>query len=124
VDRGPSTQSTGGPSLVELRVAGGGVTLSVRVQPRASTNSIGGAREGSLVVRLTAPPVDGAANAALTRLVGQAFGVPPSAVRILAGTAGRTKRVSVDGIDLATARERLRALEAGGKRVPKGRAKA
>ena len=48
----------------------------------------------------------------------------PSAVRIRTGTTGRTKRVSVDGIDLATARERLRALEEGTKGSPKGRAKA
>lgn len=109
--------------MVDLRERDGGVTLTVRVQPRASGNSIGGAREGALVVRLTAPPVEGAANAALARLLGQAFAVAPSAVRIRTGATGRTKRVSVHGIDLATARERLRSLEAGTNRSPRGRAR-
>jgi len=98
------------------RIADGVVFLSVRVQPRASRSSIGGAREGALVVRLTAPPVDGAANAALLRLLGQAFAVAPSSVRILGGATARTKRVSIAGIDLATARERLRRLEGGAAR--------
>lgn len=121
MDRGPSAKS---PSVVELREAEGGVILSVRVQPRASRNAVGGAREGALVVRLTAPPVDGAANAALSRLLGQAFAVAPSSVRILGGTSGRTKRVSIAGIDLATARERLRRLEGGSTLASGRRAKA
>ena len=55
-------------------------TLRVRVQPRASRDALGGEREGPCVVRLTAPPVEGAANRALARLLGRALGVAPSAV--------------------------------------------
>jgi len=85
----------------------GAVTLRVKVQPRASRDELAGARDGVLVVRLTAPPVDGAANEALTRLLGRVLGTAPSAVRIVAGARGRQKRVAVEGLDAATARTRL-----------------
>lgn len=91
----------------DLRETDGGVTLRVRVQPRASKEGLGGLREGALVVRLTAPPVDGAANEALSRVLGRALGVPPSRVRLLRGARGRDKLVHVDGMNLATARARL-----------------
>jgi len=92
---------------LDLRDAGGGITLRVRVQPRASRDGLSGEREGALVVRLTAPPVEGAANEALARLLGKTLGVAPSAVRVVSGAAGRNKVVSVAGLDAATARARL-----------------
>ena len=92
---------------LDLRDAGGGITLRVRVQPRASRDGLSGEREGALVVRLTAPPVEGAANEALSRLLGKTLGVAPSAVRVVSGAAGRNKLVSVAGLDAATARARL-----------------
>lgn len=94
---------------LEIREGGGELTLRVRVQPRAARNGLAGQREGALVVRLTAPPVEGAANKALTRLLGRTLGVAPSAVRIVSGARARQKRVAVAGIDAATARERLGA---------------
>jgi len=92
---------------LDLRATGDGLTLRVRVQPRASKDALSGEREGALVVRLTAPPVEGAANEALARFLGRTLGVPPSAVRVVTGTTGRNKLVSVAGLDAATARERL-----------------
>jgi len=92
---------------LDLRDAGGGITLRVRVQPRASRDGLSGEREGALVVRLTAPPVEGAANEALSRLLGKTLGVAPSAVRVVSGASGRNKVVSVAGLDAATARARL-----------------
>lgn len=92
---------------LDLRDTDAGLTLRVRVQPRASRDALSGEREGALVVRLTAPPVEGAANEALARFLGKALGVPPSAVRVVSGATGRNKIVSVAGMDAATARERL-----------------
>ena len=92
---------------LELRTTDAGLTLRVRVQPRASRNALSGEREGALVVRLTAPPVEGAANEALSRFLGKALGVAPSAVRVVSGATGRNKIVSVAGLDVVTARERL-----------------
>jgi len=84
------------------------VTLKVRVQPRASRDALAGEREGALVVRLVAPPVEGAANEALGRFLAKALGVAPSAVRIVAGGSGRNKVVAVAGLDAAAALARLR----------------
>jgi hypothetical protein len=92
---------------LDLRTSGALLTLRVRVRPRASKDALGGEREGALVVRLTAPPVEGAANEALARFLGKTLGVAPSAVRVVSGATGRNKVVSVAGLDAATARERL-----------------
>ena len=100
----------GGSATLDIGESAEGITLKVRVQPRASRNAFGGEREGALVVRLTAAPVDGAANEALVRLLGRGLGVARSAVRIATGTSGRSKRVAVAGIDATTARARLSSL--------------
>ena len=94
---------------VDLRDTEDGLTLRVRVQPRSSKDALAGERDGALVVRLKAAPVDGAANEALARFLGKALAVAPSAVRIVSGAAGRNKLVAVSGIDVATARARLLA---------------
>jgi len=94
---------------VDWRDTEDGLTLRVRVQPRSAKDALAGEREGALVVRLKAPPVDGAANEALARFLGKALDVAPSAVRIVSGASGRNKLVAVSGIDVATARARLSA---------------
>lgn len=79
----------------------------MRVQPRASKDSLAGEREGALVVRLTAPPVEGEANAGLSRFLGRSLGVAPSSVAILQGTASRNKVVRISGLTAAQVAERL-----------------
>ena len=86
------------------------MVLAVHVRPRSSRDAVEGEREGSLVVRLTAPPVEGEANAALARVLGRALGVPPSAVRLLSGARGRRKRVHVAGLSASEAVARLDAV--------------
>ena len=71
--------------------------VEVRVQPRASRDSVGGLRDGALEVRVTAPPADGRANAAVCRLVARAFGVRPGAVQLVSGAKSRRKRLRIDG---------------------------
>lgn len=80
-----------------LRVARSGDRLlfPVRVMPRAASGLVGGERDGALVVRVSAPPVDGAANAAVLRIVARSLGLPPSEVRIVRGVAARVKTLSV-----------------------------
>jgi len=94
-------------NALDLRESEDGVTLKVRVQPRASRDGFAGERDGALVVRLTAPPVEGAANQALVRLLGKALGLAPSALRIVGGATGRNKVVAVAGLDAAAVRARL-----------------
>jgi len=81
--------------------------LTIRLTPRASREEIAGERDGAILVRVTAPPVDGAANAALVRLLAKALGVPKGAVAIVSGETSRTKVVEVAGLDEAEARGRL-----------------
>jgi uncharacterized protein (TIGR00251 family) len=85
----------------------GAVRLRVRVQPRASRTEIAGEHDGALKVRLTSPPVDGAANRELVQLLARTFRVPPSAVRLIHGETGRSKTVEITGL---TAAEAARAL--------------
>ena len=101
---------------LDLRESEGAVSLRVRVLPRASRDALAGTRSGALVVRLTAPPVDGEANAALARVLGRALGLAPSAIELLRGASGRDKLVRLHGLDLESARARLRAGLAGASR--------
>lgn len=78
--------------------------IEVRVIPRARREEVAGEREGRLVVRLTAPPVDGAANAALCRLVARRAGVPARRVTIVRGQTARDKLVRVEGLTAAELR--------------------
>ena len=87
-----------------MRATDGGVLLKVRVQPRAAQDAVGGVRDGALVVRLVAPPVEGKANAALARLLGRTLGVAPSAVEVVRGASGRDKVVRVVGVTPAHVR--------------------
>jgi len=77
------------------RATAGGVLVPVVVVPRASRTGVGGVRDGRLLLRLTAPPVDGAANAAMTRVLARALGVPRAAIRIVRGERSRRKEVLV-----------------------------
>src|SRR5205823_14416397 len=72
--------------------------LHVRVQPRASSSTIVGWREQALLVRVMAPPVEGAANAAVVTLIARALGVRPWAVRVVRGARGRDTWLRVDGV--------------------------
>lgn len=84
--------------MIEHSEKGGRLTFTVRVVPRASRSEIVGEHDGALRVRLAAPPVDGAANEELVKLLARAFKVPRSAVEIVSGLASKSKRVSVTGI--------------------------
>ena len=72
-------------------------TLSVRIQPRASKNGISRMQDGSLKIRLTAPPVDGAANEALVTFLSDTLSVSKSQIEILSGHTSREKRVKISG---------------------------
>jgi uncharacterized protein (TIGR00251 family) len=87
--------------MLDVREQNGEVVFSVRVQPRASRDAVGGIWQGALRVRLTAPPVEGEANDALVRFLAERLNVPRSAVRLLAGQRSRTKRVAVRGTTVA-----------------------
>lgn len=79
----------------------GYVTFKVRVVPRASRSEIVGEHDGALRVRIAAPPVDGAANEELVRLLARKLGVSRSAIRITGGQTSKLKLISVTGVSPA-----------------------
>jgi uncharacterized protein (TIGR00251 family) len=85
----------------------GSALARVRLQPRSKRDEIVGEREGSLVVRVSAPPVDGKANAALCRLLAKRTGIPAGRVSVVRGASSRDKLVRLDGMAAAEAAERL-----------------
>jgi uncharacterized protein (TIGR00251 family) len=87
-----------------------GILITVRVIPRAGRSGLAGTRDGALLVRLNAPPVEGAANAELIDVLADALNVPKRAVAIISGERSRTKRVRVTGVAIEKARELLSGL--------------
>lgn len=90
--------------------ASGGSLCTVRVTPRAGRSVITGVRDELLLVRLAAPPVEGAANEGLIELLADAFDVPKRSVRIVSGGRSRTKRVEIGGVAPGVLEERLRGI--------------
>lgn len=78
------------------RWQGTDLILALHVQPRASRDEISGLHGERLKVRITAPPVDGAANDHLLAFLAKTFGVAKSQVTLLAGESGREKRVRIE----------------------------
>ena len=86
---------------MNLREQAGAVTFDVLVQPRASRAKLGPVHDGRLKVAVTAPPVDGEANAAVIEALAKALGVARSAVEVIAGASSRRKTVRVAGVTRA-----------------------
>jgi uncharacterized protein (TIGR00251 family) len=87
--------------------AAGALTLSVRIQPRASKNEVVAREGGGYKIRLTAPPVDGAANEALVRFLADRFSVPKSSVELVSGHTSRDKVVRIGGVAATDAEQLL-----------------
>lgn len=84
-----------------------GVRLEARVTTRASRNTIDGVRDGRLVIRVTSPPVDHAANTAVIELLAGALHVPKRSLTIVAGEQSRSKSLAIAGLSEAEIRRRL-----------------
>jgi len=82
--------------------------FEVRVIPRAPREEFGGTRGSALVVRVTAAPVDGAANEALVKMLSDTLGVPASDLAIISGHHSRDKTLRVVGLTASQLRQRLR----------------
>jgi uncharacterized protein (TIGR00251 family) len=83
--------------MVKVTTTKDGVRFAVHAKPRARTSEVRGVREGALDVSLAAPPVDGAANEELIRLLATRLGIAKSRIVILRGEGARTKLVEVLG---------------------------
>ncbi|MFQ5482215.1 MAG: DUF167 domain-containing protein [Nitrospinaceae bacterium] len=87
-----------------------GVQFAITVQPRSSRNQIDGVRDGALRVRLTAPPVDGAANKTCLKFLAKTLGVSAARVTLVRGATSRTKLIHVQGLDEAAVLARLETV--------------
>lgn len=85
-----------------------GSALAVRVTPRARRNEIVEIlSDGTVKIRLTSPPVEGKANAALVEFLSEILEVPPSHIDIVAGATGRDKLVSILDMDASTVQQKI-----------------
>jgi uncharacterized protein len=98
------------PSPLPLSRSASGISFAVRVIPRAVRTAIDGVRGDALLVRLTAPPSDGAANDALVAFLARQFGCPKRSVAILTGQSSRDKRIAIDGLTVDAVSQRLSAI--------------
>src|SRR2546428_7865953 len=86
------------PPATGKRVGGPHITLSLRVQPRASRNAVVGWTGDTLNIRLMAPPVEGAATAACLKFLADLLDLPPSNLTIIKGDRSRQKAVRITGL--------------------------
>jgi uncharacterized protein (TIGR00251 family) len=93
--------------VIPLHEGPDGVSLAVRVQPRARRNAIVGELGDALKIALTAPPVDGRANEACIEFFAELLSVPRSSVTIASGQTSRNKVVRVTGISAVELKSRL-----------------
>ncbi len=92
-----------------LRAQGGAVLLSVKLQPRASANEIGEPSGAELRIKVTAPPVDAAANEALVRLLAEVLECARSRIEFLRGQTSRHKLIKLHGFTVGEVAGRLKA---------------
>jgi uncharacterized protein (TIGR00251 family) len=81
--------------MLAVRRDGERLLFTIRVTARASANAVAGERDGLLLVRVTAPALEGKANDAVVALLAKALGTPRGAVQVVRGATSRTKRISV-----------------------------
>ena len=84
--------------MIEFTEKAGSLIFNVRVIPKSSKSEIVGEHDGALKIKLKAPPVDGAANAELIKVLAKYFSVPKRAVEILSGHSSKLKQVKIQGI--------------------------
>jgi hypothetical protein len=78
---------------------GDGIVLNLHIQPRASKSEVSGVQGDALKIRLTSPPVDGAANKLCCEFLAKLFHVPKTSVEIISGETSRHKRVKITASD-------------------------
>lgn len=94
----------------KLSTSSKGVRLDLRVIPRSPKNALDGVRDGRLLVRVTAPPVESAANDAVVAALAAALRVPRRDIGIISGATGRNKTVEIAGIAAPDLLARLSAV--------------
>lgn len=90
-----------------LKTTATGVIVTVRAVPRASRNEIAGIVGNALKIRIQAPPLEGKANASLTKLLARTLDIPPRRITLIAGETSRDKRIEIRGMKADEVARRL-----------------
>jgi uncharacterized protein (TIGR00251 family) len=93
--------------MIPIHATAGGASFGVKVHPRAKKDAITGELGDALKLSLTAPPIDGRANAACIDFFAKLLKVPRSSVTIAAGESSRNKVIRVVGLSAGEVRQRL-----------------
>ena len=93
---------------LQVTTTADGARFDARVTPRASRNAVEGVRDGRLLIRVTAPPVDAAANAAVITLLARTLDVAKRQITLIGGERSRTKSFVVSGLTESQVRDALR----------------
>jgi len=104
-------------TLLAYSIQNGALVFRVQVVPRASRSEVLGERNGALRVRLAAPPVNGAANDELRRLLAKTLNVKRSSVELVSGQSSRTKQIRIAGVDQEGLKRFTDLCETGGEVV-------
>lgn len=91
--------------MIRFSERNGAIVFTVRVVPRASKSQIVGELDGALKIRLSAAPVEGAANEELIKTLAKYFAVSRSSVEIISGTTSKTKQVRISGANAEKLRQ-------------------
>ena len=84
--------------MIQFTEKNGSFVFNVRVLPKSSKSEIVGELDGALKIKLKSPPVDGAANDELVKLLAKHFGVAKSAIEIISGQTSKTKQIRITGL--------------------------
>jgi len=94
-----------------IRETKNGLSFDISVNPHASRSQIAGISEGLLKVKVTAPPVEGAANDACIELLAKKLGLKKSRMKISAGARGRKKTILINDVSRTELEQKLRSLD-------------
>ncbi len=92
-------------SSLNVREERGGIIFQVRVLPRSSKNLVAGVSGGMLKIKLTAPPVEDAANEMLLRFLSEKLNIPKTKISIIRGRSSRSKTILAEGLGVAALEE-------------------
>jgi uncharacterized protein (TIGR00251 family) len=97
--------------MLTIKATANGLTFSVYVQPRSSKAVIVGCHDNALKIKLTAPPVGGAANKQCIQILAKALDLPKSAIAITGGQTSRVKQISLKPVHGGFTPAKIRSIE-------------
>lgn len=84
------------------------ISIAIKVAPRASRSEVVGMHDGALKIRIAAPPVDGAANAEMIKILAKFFGVAKSDISIVSGETSKNKRIKIENLSVSKFEELIK----------------